>query len=93
MSPVAYDYTCRYRFVSYKNLTVRPRKKHAIVAPRGQSRINHLSHSDTCEISRAHAAIFLGNIWSDRSPWPRQPLPPWPQLQIAPSAVMARLWS
>ena len=56
-------------------------------------RINHLSHSDTCEISHAHAAIFLGNIWSDRSPWPRQPLPPWPQLQTAPSAVMARLWA
>ena len=39
-----------------------------------------------------HASTFLGSSWFARfSPWPRQLCSPSPQLQTAPSAVMAKL--
>ena len=41
----------------------------------------------------AHASIFLGSSWFDRSsPWPRQPYSPSPHAKTAPSAATARLW-
>ena len=50
-------------------------------------------HSPGALARGAHASIFLGISWFDRSsPWPRQPSPPWPQAKTAPSAVRARLW-
>ena len=41
---------------------------------------------------RAHTSILFGTGWSESSsPWPRQPFPPYPHAQVAPSAVVARL--